>query len=330
MGIPKLHVYILHCKALKERDASVQNIVSKLQSEPMKNADLVDIAVVGSHDPSDIPLDVIQKSIEYSPIQEDGLVKYNQFVKNIHINQLSNVFKHIDALKKIAACPNDGDLHIVMEDDTLFNDDVCRSIDTLVGMIRHEQIVFTGLPSNEPSMAIKPTREVFGGLVPLCDSYIITKRAAKAICDAIFPIRMVWNMHLNYILEKIGIVPYHSSKGIFVNGSKYGMFVSTLSPNNTLIFNRDYMLVAERLNKPLLTPEDEAFIAKTAQDTPIAKSPDFQYLMARYHSKKKDYKAAEECFKASFHTTLANNGVINHESTMLKEYISMHKHMQVF
>lgn len=327
----KLHVYILHSKALKERDASVKNIAARLQSEAMKNVVIADIAVILSNDPSDIPMDVIQKTIEYSPIQDTALVKYNQFIKNIHINQLSNLYKHLDALKRIAACPSDDDLHLVLEDDSLFNDDICRAIDTVAGILGHgvQPIVFTGLPVNDAALTVKPSREVFG-VVPLTDSYFVTKATAAALAGAMLPIKMAWPMQLNYLLEKLGISPYHTTKTLFVNGSKYGMFVSSLNANNQLIFNRDYMLVAEKVGKPSMTSEDEEFVSRVARETPVSKSPDFQYLMARYHTKRKDYKAASECFAAAFATTLANNGVINHESGMLKEYIAMHKHLQAF
>lgn len=324
-----LHIYIIHAKALKEREVSISNIVTKLKSHTYKNAIIGDVYIMASNDPDVIPIDFIQKSIDYTIINDSELAVFNQFIKNIHVNQLSNTLKHADALNKIAQNQND-DLHLVIEDDTLFGEDVCETLDTILGNLTDQPITFLGLPSNEKAdnpIAIIPSNFT---VVPVVDSYLIKYDTAKLLCDNFFPIKFTAVFQINYILKKLGIKIYQSNKNVFVNGSKYGMFVSSLNPNNALVFNKDYVTVLEILNKETNTHEDALKVNKLARESPIAMSPDFMYLIARYSIKEKKYKDAEKLLSEAYNLILSNNGIVNHESSILKDFIRIFKHLQTF
>lgn len=325
----KLNIYILHCKALKERDASISNIVAKIKSSSYSNVEIGQIFLIASNDPSDINVELIQKTIDYSTVKEQNLALYNQFIKNIHVNQLSNTLKHVDALRKIIETPNT-DLHLVIEDDMLFGDDLCSVLDSVLTKIKAQPIVFLGLPSNESGdIEIKETKTQFN-IIPLVDSYIINYDTAKLISDNVFPIKFTTVFQLNYTLQKCGIQSYQSSRNVFVNGSKYGMFVSSLNPNNSLVFNKDYVTLLEIVNRATNTADDSIVVAKMQRESPIAKSPDFMYLIAKFHIKEKNYKEAEQILSEAYNITLANNGIVNHESVMLKDFITLFKHLQSF
>lgn len=325
-----LYIYILHCKSLTERDTSINNIVSKLKDASYKNLNIKEVSVIASNDPSEVPIDVIQKTIDYSMIQDASLSRFNQFIKNIHINQLSNTLKHFDALSNIVKKPDsDEDLYLVLEDDMLFGEELNRSLDTIIGSMKEESLVFLGLPSSDQGeLCIKPTSANFS-VIPLVDSYLITHKTAKLIVDNFFPIKFTSVFQMNYLLSKLGIVSYQSTKNIFVNGSKYGMFVSTLSPNNSLVFNKDYMSILEIVNKQGAPTEDnDIYIEKLLKESPINKSPDFLHLVAKYKMKKNNFKDAEKLFAEAYNLSLSNHGIINHESTMLKDFISIFKYLQ--
>jgi hypothetical protein len=319
----------LHCKALKERDASINNIVAKIKSSTYTNVEIGQIFLIASNDPSDINVELIQKTIDYSAVKEQNLALYNQFIKNIHVNQLSNTLKHIDALRKIIETPNT-DLHLVIEDDMLFGDDLCKVLNTVISKISDQPIVFLGLPSNESGdIDIKETSAQFN-IIPLVDSYIINYDTAKMISDNIFPIKFTTVFQFNYILQKCSVKSFQSSRNVFVNGSKYGMFVSSLNPNNSLVFNKDYVTLLEIVNRASNTADDSIVVAKMQRESPIAKSPDFMYLIAKFHIKEKNYKEAEKVLSEAYNIALSNNGIVNHESAMLKDFITLFKHLQSF
>lgn len=323
-----LHIYIIHCKALKEREASISNIINKLRSHNYGSINIGEVFLIASNDPSDIPVEFIQKSIDYSIINDQSLAIFNQFIKNIHINQLSNTLKHADALNKIISKPND-DLHLVIEDDALFGEDLCKTLDNVIKGINSEPIIFLGLPSTateQGGITIQPTSF---DVIPMVDSYLITYDTAKLIHDNFFPIKFTSVFQMNYIIKRLGIKTYQTNRNVFVNGSKYGMFVSSLNPNNALVFNKDYVSVLELLNKPTNTIEDSKTVETLLKDSPISKSPDFLYLVARYNIKEKKYVEAEKLLSEAYNITLSNNGIVNHESAMLKDFIRLFKHLQV-
>lgn len=324
-----LHIYILHAKALKDREISISNIVTKLKSYIYKNITIGDVYIMASNDPDSIPIDFIQKSIDYSMINDAKLKVYNQFLKNIHVNQLSNTLKHVDSLNKIIQKQND-DLHLVIEDDVLFSDNVCEAIDSVIGDIKDQPIIFLGLPSNvHPDQPIGIIPSTFP-IVPVVDSYIIKYNTAKLLCDNFFPIKFTAVFQLNYLLNKLDIEVFQTNKNVFVNGSKYGMFVSSLNPNNALIFNKDYVTVLEIINKEQNTLEEDLIIRRLAKESPISTSPDFMYLIAKYTIKEKKYKEAEKLLSDSYNLILAKNGIVNHESSILKDFIRIFKHLQSF
>lgn len=323
-----LNIYIIHSKALKEREASISNIVNKLRSQKYGSFNIGEVFLIASNDPNDIPVEFIQKSIDYSIINDSKLAIFNQFIKNIHINQLSNTLKHGDALNKIISKPND-DLHLVIEDDALFGEDLCQTLDKLIGKITDESIIFLGLPSTATEQGDLSVQATTFDVIPIVDSYLITYDAAKMIHDNFFPIKFTSVFQMNYIIKRLGIKTYQTNRNVFVNGSKYGMFVSSLNPNNALIFNKDYVTVLELLNKPVNTAEESQTVEALLKESPISKSPDFMYLVARYNIKEKKYADAEKLLSEAYNISLSNNGIINHESAMLKDFIRLFKHLQV-
>jgi tetratricopeptide (TPR) repeat protein len=324
--IKGLEIYILHCAFLKEREQSVNNVKSRLAT--LTSVPIKDIKVITEKDPNDIAMDEIHSIVNYTPVPEPNAGFLNQFIKNIHIHQLSQTLKHKAALSHISQLP-EGTLGLVIEDDALFNENVCDDLSKVLAEYKNEPIVYLGMPAEQDAKTkiLRVDRSKYA-LIPLTESYLITPVVAKVLLDGFFPIRFTCNFQMNYLLLKHNVEVYQSATSLFVNGSRYGMFVSTQNPNNALVFNRDYMTLLELLNKNEYTKEEADKIAELIKQTPIAKHPDFQYLVARYYTKQGEYQQAIAAYEAAYNTLIANNAIVNHESTMLKDYIRLHKLLQ--
>lgn len=322
-------IHIIHSKTLTQRDKSVENIIAKIKSHDYLNLKLGEFHIVQSNDPDDIHLNTIQQIIDYSSIQDVALASFNQFTKNIHINQLSHTLKHLDTLQKISK--SDKDLHIVLEDDVLFAEDICSKLDDLFKQIdpKIHNLTLLGIPSSNAdeiassSIELIPCEEK--AIIPVMESYIVTKHAAEILSTGFLPIKFTTMIQMNYILQKTGVKSYRSSKSIFVNGSKYGTFVSSLNPNNTLVFNQDYMTVYTMLQNNSF---DDAKVLQIYENSSIKMSPDLMYLVGKYWSQRKDYKKAQELFQQAYNTALMNGAIVNHESVLLKDFIRLQKHLQ--
>jgi len=321
-------IYIIHSKTLPQRDKSVENIINKLKSHAYVNLKVGTIHIVQSNDPNDIQLNIIQQIIDYSQIQDVAYASFNQFTKNIHINQLSHTLKHLDSLQKIAK--SDNQVNLVLEDDVLFAEDVCIKLDEFFKVYdpKIHGITFLGMPPQTEEAVSNPTiinKCIDKSLIPVMESYIITKEAATIISTNFLPIKFTTLIHVNYILQKTGVQAYQSSKSVFINGSKYGSFVSSLNPNNLLVFNQDYMTVYNMIQSQVI---DDAKVLHVYENSSIKMSPDFMYIVGKYWNGRKDYTKARDLFQEAYNTCLLNGAIVNHESMLLKDFIRLHKHLQ--
>lgn len=319
-----MDVYIIHSAQLPQRDEFMKQNIGKLQQQSFADT----ITIVQSNDPADIHVNLIQQIIDYSVINDAHLSQFNQFTKNIHINQLSHTLKHFDALQRIAKDGKDDKVYLVIEDDALFQESTIADLKAALLLMQEKKapIVFLGLPSITPQAELSIHEAPSSSLLPLVDSYFVTKATAQRMIEGFLPIRFTGTVHLNYVMKKTSVQPWQASKPIVVNGSRYGLFPSSLNPNNTLAFNPDYMTVMEILRKG--DPQDETKIEQLRETSIIAKSPDFLYLIAKFYTMHKKYKEAEKIYTDAYNISLANGCIVNHESLMLKDFIRLFKHLQ--
>lgn len=316
-------IYILHSKTLPNRDQSVKDLTTKLQAHAYQNIKIGAINIIQSNDPSDIHINIIQQIIDYAQIQDPSLAAFNQYIRNIHINQLSHTLKHLDAFQQMNK--SEAVFNVVIEDDALCGDDVGKKLDECFGMLdpKEHALTFIGLPGPETSQSIKPCQE--NALIPLIDSYIITKDAASLLSSNFLPIKFTSMFQMNYLIQKLKLKTTQTAMNIFMNGSRYGAFVSSLNPNNTLVFNPDYMTLYNLLNSQKI---DDEKVRKLTEESAVKTSPDFMYLVAKYWTFRQQYKEAEKTYTDAYNIALTNGGIINHESTMLKDFIRLCKHLQ--
>jgi GR25 family glycosyltransferase involved in LPS biosynthesis len=325
-----VRLYILHSKDLAERDMSVNNIIQKLVNYKYKNANIAGSVVITDNDPNNISVEYIQNIVNYSQLQESNLAHLNQYIRNIHINQLSCTLKHLSALQKISE-QQEEEFALVLEDDVLFTETVCEDLDKLFSNLSQDNhLVFLGLPGDDgPSRDnIVPIDKSAPLMVPLTESYIVTKETAKKMVANFFPIKFVTNLQLNFVLTKSCVDCFRSKMNLFVNGSKYGLFISSQTTNNMLVFNREYMVLNEMLNKDEFTIDEQKQIQNIIDNATVANHPDFMYLIAKYKTKLKDYKGSQVVYEKAYNTLLGNKGIVNHESSLLKDFIRLHKHLQ--
>lgn len=339
----KLNIYFIHATGLKDREVVSINLNKQLQKYQFKKIRSVKIQSITEFDPDKIPGDFIQRAVNYTAIkQEDDLKQenagtsltfYNQFLKNIHLFQLSNALKHYKALEYIANSDDD-DINIVVEDDIVYEEKMCYLLEKVINSLPTDySMVFLGLPGNievknRNEIKYQSTSEVFR-VLPYTDSYLISKKCAKMLYDEFLPIKFVGNIHLSYLIEKLSLKTVLSISNLFLNGSMAGMFLSTLNPNNHLVFNGDFMRLKNAIAKEgLLEKEEIKQLDELISKTPIQNHPDFMFQVAQYLTKQKKYKEAEKVYENALNIYTANNCIVNHESAFLKDYIRLYKNLQ--
>lgn len=332
MTIKKLNVYVIHAQYLLERRKVIDELKTIMAKYTFSRLKVNEISIMTKSDPSDI--ENLETIVNYTPIQtaDENLKMYNNFLRVLHINNLSNALKHFEALTRISQCTDPDIIHLVVEDDVMFQPRTCMLLDKCIEKIGDTQILFLGMPNNEAiknhnSLQIKSSKEVFN-ILPYNDSYIITPNLASELVKRFLPIKFVTNIHLSYLLESIGVPIYQTVPHLFMDGSKLGMYLSSQVVNNDLIFNHDYMYLKSLLTKDP-SPDEKSLAEKIISQSQIASNPDFLAIVGKYtRDIKKDYKKARDIYQTVFDIYEKNGVIMNNHSLFLRDFISLHAHLQ--
>lgn len=331
--VKKVNIFFVHSKYTQERQPTIQRFKELIQSYNFRNLKVNKFIVVDDYDPSDIDVNIIKNVVSYDKIERQDMQVYNTLLRNLHINQLSNSMKHMKALQLISICP-DNEINIVLEDDILYEEKLCLSLERLISQMPMKyDYVFLGMPTTtemKPSteFVFQDTHKIFK-VLPLCDSYIVSPNAARATITHYKPIKFVNNIQLSYVIDKLGLSSVQCIPNLFVDGSKYGVFVSRVCANNPLIFNNDFMFLASLLKKSeCLTKEDHDKVNALLQTSPIKNNPDFIYSECLYHTLCKNYQLAKKRYEDAYKVYLSNACIISNESQFLKDFIRVHKFLQ--
>lgn len=330
--VKQLHIYIIHAATLPDRKDNIDKLRLQLAQNPSPQFELAGFHMIDAHDPGQITAETVKTSVNYTQIPvENPLAYLNVYMKNMHVNQLSNALKHFKAIEMIAAAEDDEAIHIVLEDDVVYDSKLVARLERVFTIMdgREHGFVLLGLPAPHKVEDAKllPLHTSFR-VMPVVDSYIIHRDVAKKVMSMCMPIKFMTNVHLDYVLKTKKVNIYQSAPNVFLDGSKYGTCVSSQGANNTLLFNSEYVAMKTIVEKEKLVETDD----KTAQvliDTSVVKQhPDFRYLVAKYLTKKQQYKEAHAVYVETYNALLRRSCVVNHDSLLLKDFIRLYSKLQ--
>ena len=224
---------------------------------------------------------------------------------------------------------------MVLEDDLLFEPKMCEFLDITIPLVEKEEIVFLGMPNNQPieqtkTVIIRSCDEIFK-ILPYNDSYIITASCAKILSSKWMPIKFYTNIQMNYVMETNNIKMKQTVPNIFVDGSKVGMYLSTQLANNELIYNRDYVvlksLIGREPNK--ITVEEKDIANQIIKNANTNNNPDLLAVAGKYtRDILGNYTGARDMYQRAYDTYQKNGVIMNNESWFLRDFINLHAHLQ--
>ena len=340
----ELNIYFIHAAFLQDRARIINDFTKQINKYSFKNISKVNVQTITEYDPNSITGEIIQKTVNYTHIKQEDELKddnktssltfYNQFIKNMHLFQLSSALKHYKAIQNIAQNSKPDDINIILEDDVIYEEKMCSLLEKVFKTLPPDfDILFLGLPTNKEiknrnEITYQNTSEIYK-ILPFNDSYIVSTEIAKKIATAFLPIKFTTNIQLSYLIELLNLKTVITVPNMFMGGSSYGVFLSTLNPNNLLLFNNDFMAARNTiLREAPLTNEEIIKLEELFAKSTIQQHPDFQYVKAQFLTKLKKYKEAETIYENALNIYISNNCVVNHESLFLKDYIRLHKNLQ--
>ena len=330
---PILNIYFIHCKALALRKPLCDKLLAKLEDGFQCKAKFIT-----QFDPADIGCMNPDALMDITPCPEP-MTEFNPFIKKIDTPALSNALKHCAAIRSVVNNPSaDKEWNLVLEDDVCFSEGVIKQLMEAMAKLSSTpdwDLSFLGFPAIRELVdksaevpKLEPVLSVHKTL-PGCDSYFISKKGAEKLGKEFIKVKFDCNIHLTYLIKKLELQALVYTPSVFIEGSKLGTYVSSLNPNNLLIYNQVFREMFSLVqNTTSYSEQDIKNFGKLWELTPYKTHPDFMYIKALFMFKRQLFKEARGLFEQCFENYRKNNCIINKESVFLNNYIELCKATQ--
>ena len=307
----KLDIYQIDCQITRTTRARA---MSDLRSRIERKHDVA-WTIIDDHEPDTIS---DEELLKYIHVEKSGDPVFDAMVRPLSKRQVSNALKHRSALQAIAKTCRPDTISMVVEDDPLLTNTFEPDLELFLDRLpQNWDFILLGLPGK--SDGFQYVHEVYKAL-PVCNAYIVKPHVATLLNNTFLPIRFTTNIHISSCLNSFQIKPHLYSPHIILDGSKYGVHVSTLTANNDLFFNREYMLA-----KNLIQNKEFEKALETLAESSVRAHPDFLHLQALCELNIYGAEKARKTFKEAMAVYDQNNAVITNESLFLNTYITSYQ-----
>lgn len=327
----KIDIYIITSDHLKLRFNSLNLQLNKLKEIFTKNNITYNFHQINNPSSGDIEKN-LDKYKEIVTLDKDNITDedFKSQVIPVNTSQLSNLNKHLKAYELIKN--SDNDYHFIIEDDIIIIDDFIENITTLLNKISETNydIILTGIAINQPGdFKFLDSYNYFKVLISKC-SYFISKKCAEKLIDYFNKIRFPLKASLSYFIwnNKETIKCYVCNKNLFFEGSKIGIFTTSINNNNFLYQNGEFVKLTQLVGDKDHISND---IMKNIEEIYInsgKNNPDFLHTLGLAYYKNKNFKKAKETLIEAVMTLKKNDGFICQQNEILNNCINMHQFEQ--
>ena len=341
-----------HLLVCSETRAQRQQLVAALEAALAPLVAGGRVEHVASHDPSELVAGGQLASLIDTNAASLDDEQMRPLVRALHVRQLSNALKHLEALKRVAALPPPpagesgngigiGRFALVVEDDAVFGDSMADALRRAAADAPADAgLVFVGLPSTRlpppgstASLFDDPLALFPGNVLPACESYLVSQEAARRLVGAFLPVRMPTNAQLAYLLRRelrVGAAtpsgPFRSYVAVpnaFADGSKVGVATSSIETNNQLVWNQVYCLASELLRSGKADKKQlQRDFEELWQKQPFKDHPDCVVQLADQLSSCGRYGEAQDAYERALKEYGARNCVVNTNSEFMRRYMA--------
>jgi GR25 family glycosyltransferase involved in LPS biosynthesis len=242
-----------------------------------------------------------------------------------NLAQLSNLHKHIHAyeiIKKSTTKHN-----FIIEDDIILLEDHKNNFDDFLKSLHSfdYDVLLTCLAMNEDNKSkinIIPIKNYFKILLTK-NSYFITPSTAEKLSEYMNVIRFPMKLSLSKFLfdNKDTLKLYILNKHTIFEGSKLGLFPTSVNTNNYLLQNNSYITLATMYNN---NEQDLNKVYKHYMD--FGKdNPDFLHILGLLYYKNKRYKEAIDFLKLAVINFKKNDGYMVQYNETINNCINIHQ-----
>lgn len=332
--MPTLHIFTIHTASLKARGINVHGHIQTIRTKAMTLGYRVKPYLILKPDSAEVESKVeeLQKLVSYEPVGDPVFDSQRQA---LGVEVISNGLKHKEAWTRITELAAEDDICMVLEDDLFV---VKNGIENLEHVLKNVatnpewDMVFLGITDNDTGTrpGLKKFSEFPIKVLPSKESYLIRPSAAKKlIADVTDKIRFSLRIQLSYFFA---IHPefrvFYSTARCFLDGSKLGLFPSTIHSNNILLYNREFMELLQYVQDPSRIPQEIGRIQQIFQAVLHLNNPDLMHLYGVILYKFGKIKESEQVLLQAIREMKTQNGIINARSDLMNNMIQIFRHRQ--
>jgi hypothetical protein len=321
-----IDIYVIKSEHLKKRNELLVKTLDLICNIMQKNFYNVKIINITTPTIGDIEsnLNEYDKKIN---LNNDDIIDPDFKAAQVKFNlaQLSNLHKHLhayDIIKKSKTKHN-----YIIEDDIILLDDHKNNFDNFMKSFHtfDYDILLTCLAmdaNNNEKINIMPISNYFKILLTK-NSYFINPETAEKIADYMNVIRFPMKLSLSKFIfdNKDNLKLFMLNKHTIFEGSKIGIFPTTVNTNNNLIQNNSYITLANMYNNNE-TDLDKAY--KHYMDFGRDNS-DFLHILGLLYFKNKRYKEAIDFLKLAVINFKKNEGYMCQFNEIINNCINIHQ-----
>ena len=340
-----LNIFIINAKHLTQRLEKVLKIIQFI-GMTAKEAGFGPIRcnTMRVLDKEDI-ISNIQKYNDRVLYDKTGDEVYDSMLENLSVEVISNIEKHYHSWKCISEDQDSDSLNLIIEDDTIIMNDHIPHVKSLFEYLQSNDsnrvnanewdILFLGIapPTTDPFSLKRFTEKV----LPCKEAYFVNKNTASRLIKTWSENKLTHSLRLQlskYFNNNPDIKVMYPNQRVTVDGSKLGLYPTTINRRNILLFNADYIKLFQIFNSPVENIKEKYQEARalykqiqTNSGTNVI-SPDITHIFGLIEYKLGNYDRAEELFSTAIIETVKQQGHLTNNCELLTNAIINYSNVQ--
>lgn len=326
-----IDIYIIKSDHLKLRNKYLENTLERIRKIMKDNNYKTNIYNITKPTAEDIENNINDYN-KYINLNNDEIddKEFKQLQTKFNYQQLSNLFKHKRAYEMIKDKTTNIKHNFIIEDDIILleNDNETNFKDLIKKLHKIDyDLLFTCCILNNNKKTLDYLLSTLNNKILQCkNSYFINKQTANNLYEYLNVIRFNIKLSISkYIFDnKNTIKSYVLNKPTILEGSKIGIFPTTINSNNLLIQNNYFIELINMLNDDKIDIKNcEEHYEKYGKN-----NPDFQHILGIKYYKNKQYREALQIMESAVINMKNNEGLLAPFTELLNNCINMHQFYQ--
>lgn len=328
-----LNVYIITSENLKSRHGFLNNQLEKLKNIFNETNIKYNFNQISSPTQNYIEANLNDYKNKVN-MNKDSIEDndFKSFVNIINSAQLSNIYKHINAYEMIKT--SNSKYNFIIEDDFFIIDEYINNFKKLLEKIKTTDydLIFSCLSiNNEKTTKYEfiNSHENFKILLSK-SSYFISPATATKLIDYLQIVSFNFKLSISKFIweNKDTIKSYIFNKHTLFEGSKVGIFTTSMNTNNFLYQNNDYITLSQLIGNDDYLADSVVKKAEEIYNKAGKNNPDFEHTLGIIYYKNKNYEKAKDILKMSVFNLKRMEGFISPYNEILNNCINMHQFEQ--